>query len=300
MSASFTHIINPFPAKPESEHAVASAITYASLERAVADARAGGLEVEVRAVVLPGDEGAIQAPATLAGRLSRTVQDLRTLRPVRPLPLVKDVLEIGAKGAATSHLIYTNMDIAVQPDFYLRLDRLIQGHFDDAVPFIVYRRNIDKRFSNPSQLEEMYAAPGTVAHGYDCFVFPRAYLDEIDVGNCCIGSAHFDYLLFMSLDAVSGFRAARVQEPALTFHVGNDLAWGALMDYIEYNLEESLAAIARMRAKYDVPAQSVFAGLERHFRRNTRIDSWFLRKAKRVPAVGEAVQRIKRFMGRTY
>src|SRR5215471_10391283 len=124
-SISFSHIINPFPAAEGSEHWIASRITFASLRRAVEEAGRAGLDVEVRAVVLRGDERAIEPPAVAAPMLTRTIQDVRSLKPARPLPLITDILAKGAEGARGDYLIFSNMDIAVQPHFYAGLRDLV-------------------------------------------------------------------------------------------------------------------------------------------------------------------------------
>jgi hypothetical protein len=297
----FSHIINPFPAPKDSEHGRASAITFASLRAAAARAAAAGIDVEVRAVVLPGDEHAAESPCVVAPQLTRTVKDLYKLRPERPLPLIADLLEKGAEGARGTYVVFTNMDIAVQPDFYVELRRLILERFGKGIPFIVYRRNIDASFSSPEQLPEMYAAPGKLAYGCDCFVFPVEYVLKLDLGHCCIGTAHFDDLLFMNLDALSGFRAGRVDDVQLTFHIGNEIGWTRHMDHIEHNLAESLSAIERIREHLRIPPDSAFATIERHhFEPNARLDSVLLRKLKRLPLVQQAVHIAKKWLGRGY
>lgn len=301
MSLSFTHILNPFVCSPDSEHEVASRITCASLVPAIERARAAGIEIELNAVVASGDETAVRAPLRLAGRLTRTVQDIRPLKPVRPLPLIDDILKAGATRSNASHLIFTNMDIAVQPDFYVRLVDLIDQRFDVDTPFVVYRRNIPTRYTSPDQLPAMYAEPGDLAYGFDCFVFPRLLLENLDLGMSCIGAAHFDYLMFMALDAASGFRIQRVDDLPLTFHLGNDIAWSGQIDYIEHNLNEAMAAIRRMHARYAVPDDSQFARLERgHFLPNARFDSVMMRKLKRLPGIASLSVHAKRWLGRSH
>jgi hypothetical protein len=119
------------------------------------------------------------------------------------------------------------------------------------------------------------------------------------LGDCCIGSGHFDQLLFMALEAASGFRIGRVNDLRLTFHIGNDIEWTRHMDYLEHNLNECMAAISRMQARYKVPADSSFAYyVQHHFQPNARIDSTLFRKIKRVPGVGATVHHIKKWMGR--
>jgi hypothetical protein len=298
---SFSHIVNPFPAPGDSEHGRASEITFASLRAAVARAAVAGIDVEVRAVVLPGDERAAEPPCVVVPKLTRTIKDLYKLRPERPLPLIADLLEKGAEGAKGSYVVFTNMDIAVQPDFYVELHRLIFERFANGLPFIVYRRNIDASFTSSEQLPEMYVAPGKLAYGYDCFVFPVEYVSRLDLGHCCIGTAHFDDLLFMNLDALSGFRAGRVDDVALTFHIGNEISWTRHMDHIEHNLRGSMAAIERMRACHEIPAGSAFAHIERHhFAANARLDSVLFRKLKRLPLMQQAAHSVKKWLGRTY
>lgn len=301
MPISFCHIINPFPCPDDSEHGIASKITYESLRVAVDSAQQNGLHVEVRAVVLPGDEIAIKAPASLGGHLSRTIQDIHPLLPKRLYPLIADILRIGADASNSDYLIFTNMDIAVQPDFYLQLHEIIEKRFEAGTPFTVYRRNIPSHYSNLEQLPEMYQESGEIAYGYDCFVFPRSIAADLDLGNCCIGAAHFDYLLFIALDAISGFKVKRINDLPLTFHLGNDIAWSSQINYIEHNLKESLAAIQRMRKRFDVPVNSHFARMEAsHFLPNARLDSRLLRKLKRLPGIGYLALIIKRGLGKSH
>lgn len=303
MPTSFCHLINPFPCADASEHGIASRITYASLQRAVEHAHDHGIHVEVNALVLPGDESAVQPPARLAGHLERTVQDIRPLAPRRLYPLIADILGIGADTTECDYLIFSNMDIAVQPDFYEQLDAIIAKRFAPGAPFAVYRRNIPSHYSHIEQLPEMYAEAhaGQLAYGYDCFVFPKVYAGQLDLGNACIGAAHFDYLLFIALDAASGFRSGRINDLPLTFHIGNDIAWSSQIDYIEHNLAESLAAIRRMRARYDIPPDSNFANMERlHFLPNARLDSRLLRRLKRMPGIGQFALQAKRWLGKSH
>lgn len=301
MPISFCHIINPFPCPDDSEHGIASKITYESLRVAVDSAQQNGLHVEVRAVVLPGDEIAIKAPASLGGYLSRTIQDIHPLLPKRLYPLIADILRIGADTSNSDYLIFTNMDIAVQPDFYLQLHEIIEKRFEAGTPFTVYRRNIPSHYSNLEQLPEMYRESGEIAYGYDCFVFPRSFAADLDLGNCCNGAAHFDYLLFIALDAISGFKVKRINDLPLTFHIGNDIAWSSQINYIEHNLKESLAAIQRMRKRFDVPVNSHFARIEAsHFLPNARLDSRLLRKLKRLPGIGHLALIIKRRLGKSH
>ena len=301
MPPTFCHIINPFPCPEHSEHGIASAITYESLRIAAEEAQKRGIQVEVNAVVLPGDEIAIKPPAKLAGHIGRTIQDIRPMSPTRPFPLIADILRTGAESSKCDYLIFTNMDIAVQPNFYVQLHEIVEKRFEPDTPFTVYRRNISSHYNRIEQLPEMYRQPGQIAYGYDCFVFPKLYVSQLDLGNCCIGAAHFDYLLFIALDAASGFRTQRINDLPLTFHIGNDIAWSSQIDYIEHNLAESLAAIRRIRRRFEIPESSNFARMERaHFLPNARINSRVFRKLKRLPGIGPLALTFKRWLGKSH
>ncbi len=298
MTVSFTHVVNPFPGRPGSEHAVASRITWASLAVAVECARAIGLEVSIKAVILPGDEGAVEAPATTIAYLERTVADVAALEPVRKLPLIGDLLRVGAEAVSSSHLIFTNMDIAVQPGFYVRAAELV-GTLGPDVPFMLPRLNVPAELAGAT-LEELYAAEGPLGHGFDCFVIPHHLLGGLDLGNACIGAGHFDLLLVMQLDRLSGYRSRHLLDERLTFHLGNEIGWVTQIDYLEHNLRESVAALQRQAPAQPVPEGSAYAVWARHFRRNARWDSALLRRVRRVPALAGFIHRVKQALGRQY
>ena len=141
----------------------------------------------------------------------------------------------------------------------------------------------------------------THAYGFDCFVFSMAYVSQPDLARCCVGAAHFDYLMFMALDAARGFRMQGVNDIQLRFHIGNDISWSGQIDYIEHNLAEPMTAIRRMRQCYDMPENSQFARLDRnHFHPNARIESFILRKPKRLPGIAQPTVPVKRWMGRNH
>ncbi len=297
---SFTHVLNPFPARVGSPHAVASRVTWMSLRVAYEAAVKQGIAVTCRAVVLRGDESAIEAPASETAYLTRTVQDIASLSPKRPLPLIADILAVGSLKASTSHIIFSNMDIAVQPYFYGELYAFIIDKVGLETPFTVSRVNINADFAD-KPLDEMYAASGPVGQGYDCFVIPADMLGALDLGGCCIGAPHFDNLLVMELDLLAPEGIKSMGAERLTFHLGNDIAWAAMIDYVEHNLTQSLAAISRMRQRYLVPDGSLFDRVDkRHFRRNASLASSMLRKVRRIPGLALLILKAKRALGRQF
>lgn len=297
---SFTHLLNPFPARPGTDHSIAARITWETLRAATKVALERGVSVACRAVILPGDEAAVEPPAASVVYLNRTIQDLLPLKPKRPLPLVEDVLRAGVRDCPSTHVIFTNMDISVQPHFYTTLHDLVSGKIGVNVPFTVARINVDSLLAN-QPLERLYTAHGSLGHGFDCFVIPRQLIHELDLGTCCIGAPHFDLLLYMELDVLSGHLMMSLSNERLTFHLGSNITWAAMMDYVEHNLSESLAAIERMKHKYVIQPGSAFDRLERrHFRRNARTSSAMLRKIRRIPGLSIIILHLKRAIGREY
>ena len=97
------------------------------------------------------------------------------------------------------------------------------------------------------------------------------------------------------------FAGATFEDQVLTFHLGNDIAWAAMIEYPEHNLSESLAAIGRMRAALDVVSGGVPDRYARmHFAVNAPLANGWMRKAKRVPGFAQMVLWVKRAMGRQF
>lgn len=297
---SFTHILNPFTASAGSVNEIASRLTWRTLRVAHANATRQGLTVDCCAVILAGDESAIEGPASRSAYLSRTIQDIATLKPTRPFPLISDILSAGAIDSKSTHIIFSNMDIAVQPDFYVALKNICCHMVGRDVPFTVPRINIDATLVS-GDLSDMYKASGPLGVGFDCFVIPRGLIMQLDLGTCCIGAPHFDQMLLIALDVLSAYKVRRLYDQRLTFHLGNDIAWTSMLDYIEHNLAESIAAIERIKRKNVILEGSVFDEIDRrHFQRNSTLSSRLLRKIRRVPGLSSLILSVKRALGRQY
>jgi len=188
--------------------------------------------------------------------------DLGTFQQPRKLPILKDLLERAYAHSDADWVIYTNVDIALMPYFYTAVRRhLEQGH--DAL--IINRRTIPDTWSNPVDLPLMFAEAGESHLGYDCFVFPREWIRELDVGEVCIGVHPVGLTLTLALASLA--ESLRLLEHAhLTFHIGNDLRWKnpAFDDLTAYNQRECKAAIDRLEQAHgafdaDLPSWSWYA-----------------------------------------
>jgi hypothetical protein len=265
----FTHLLNPFTAKPGSEHDIAQRVTFQALRNAAEESTRAGIGVEVLAVIYPQDAGAVEAPARAVAELSRSVQDVHPMTPPRMFPLVRDLLNLAAERGQGDYIVFTNVDISPQPFLYKVLDELMRSDPQRAV--IVNRRTIPRVISGPADISLAYREAGNSHHGHDCFVFPRAWVPQLILNDVCIGAPWWDYALLANLDALSGFRMFTYLHQRLTFHLGDDRAWTALSDYDVYNQKQVLAVIEALEQRHGpAPAESRFA--------------WVAQRARQQPA----------------
>lgn len=268
----FTHIINPFAVPSGSEHDIAQRVSFASLRNSVAYAEEHGVSVEVLAVCYPEDAPAVEAPARLLPPLERSVQDIRAIKPVRKFPLLVDILEAGARHGVGEYLVFTNIDISTQPHFYVEVQKILTSGEYAPRACLINRRLISSHYTSVSELPAMYADTGFPHPGYDCFVFPRAWVQDLCLERVCIGTRHFDYLLIANLDLLSNHRLMIYRDICLTFHIGNDETWWTRIEYDNYNVEETIRAIQAMLAKYPAPRECThFHDMVSYYRRESTL-----------------------------
>jgi hypothetical protein len=262
-AATFTHLINPFRAPPGSEHDIAQRMTFASIRKALEYARRRGTEVDLAATCYEEDVPAVDSSARLLPLLQRSVQDIAPMTPVRKFPLVGDLLKIAADNSGADYLIFTNIDIIPQPFFYYHVAGLLRWIGGYAPAFVINRRKVSMA-NDPRELPRLYAEDGQGHLGFDCFVFPRAWVSDLDLGQLCIGTHLFDGVLFALLDQRSGHRMQCFARQRLTLHMGDDGSWHTMQQYKEHNEKEArrLIAEARVKARQPIPPWSGFAWRE--------------------------------------
>ncbi len=237
------HIVKPMAAAPETEHGIAQPITFETMRRAK-QAAAGTVDVQHFATFYRKDLSAVPADFTKTEPLERSVCDLRQFRISRPLPLLRDVLDRLYQSSQAEYFIYTNVDIALMPDFYLRVaDSISQGY--DA--FTINRRSIASHYHSVDQIPQMQADEGAPHPGYDCFVFRRDAYPSYLLGDVCLGSGHVDLPLVCSMIAYAK-KFIDVTDAHLTYHIGDALNWWRweYRDYLLYNDREAAKAVREL------------------------------------------------------
>lgn len=235
------HVVNPVDLGANSDLYIAQPVTFESMRRAKA-AATGVVDVELMAVGYPEDAGAMPHDGfNLLPSLERSVLDTGDFEVPRKLPLLGDLIGSGFSGSNVDYLVFTNVDIALTPQFYTRVAEMIDaGH--DAI--IINRRTISKTHSSVASIGAMYAEYGEDHPGYDCFVIKRELFEQFNLGQVCVGVHMIGRVLLWNLKAFARNLLIETKEH-LTFHIGDDVPSkdARLIDYIRHNVGESLGVL---------------------------------------------------------
>jgi hypothetical protein len=265
---SLAHIIHPGVVDKSSDLIIAQPITLETMTiaRELAKDR-----VDVRLfAVQHHDEERIPLPPDFARvpDLRRSIADIKTFRLKRKLALIKDILDALFESSQAEYFVFTNVDIGLQPYFYLSLSKMIEQGYD---AFVVNRRTISGRYRDRNEIPLMYAEAGEPHPGYDCFVFRRDVFPKFRLGTVCIGTAWIGRTLLVNMVAHSRkFKEFRNEH--LTFHIGDSLLWrqNEYQDYFRHNRDEYLKIFRQTeeeRGEFPAVWQSYFleSGSRRQF-----------------------------------
>lgn len=280
----FTHILNPFQAPEGSEHAIAQAVTFESIRRAVSQSTSKGIAVTPVCVAFPEDLDLVSPPFVAAPPLERSVIDIAPFKTEKRLPLVADLIALGAGATPEGDdhfIVYTNLDISLQPHFYEALTGLLSS----GPAHVINRRTIPGHYNSPSQIQEMYAEQGERHSGWDCFVFPHSWVGRLQLRGVCIGAPYIGLAMLANLDALSGFRLREHKDLHLTFHIGDDATWRGRTDLSEHNRTQLRAALDSLRASCaPIPPDSFFE----------RIDAELFDRPRRTRSFASRLRRLLR------
>jgi hypothetical protein len=230
---SFAHIINPFKAAAGSEHQLAQPITFESL-RVAQQFALPGLKAELYAICYAEESAVIPSFFNRLPPLSRSVLDHSKFALARKYPLVGDVLKALFENSGAEYLIFSNMDIALMPQFYLAVKSLIEQGYD---ALLINRRGISSAYKDVKDLPLMYSDYGMPHPGFDCFVFHREIFPQLILENICIGVPFSEVALTHNLIAFAK-NLKLVDDMHLTFHIGTEVMPPVDPDYYNYNRRE--------------------------------------------------------------
>lgn len=284
------HIVNPVDAPPSSDLHRAQPITFESLRIARSHARPS-VDVRLLAVRSPGDRSPLPDHLEPLPPLDRSVQDVAEFDTDRRLPLLADVLErLVAASDGADLLVYSNVDIAVLPTFYVTLARLFERGVDACV---INRRTLEDRFAGVEDLPLMFAAVGAPHPGRDCFAFRPSVAAVADVGHVAIGADWVGRVLTWNL-AAHAERFEWLRDVHLTFHLGDDRRWEEprFDEYAEFNRRQAARVLRELESK--VGPLRRLPGLSPHLPPRAALEharvADVLRRARR------SVRRLRRFV----
>ncbi len=235
------HIINPVLVGETSDLYTAQPVTFESMRIAQQQA-AGSVDVELLAVGYPEDEPLMPHGFQHLPHLTRSVLDIASFDHQRKLPLLTDILQRQYQGSEAATFIYTNVDIALQPDFYQAVQAYLEQGYDT---FVINRRTIPGSRKKVDDLPQMWAEEGEAHRGWDCFVFPREMFPKFQLERICVGATRVGLALLANLVAF-GESFAEFRDAKLTFHIGDERYWKdpAFSDYDAFNTRQLMSALS--------------------------------------------------------
>jgi hypothetical protein len=253
---SLAHIINPFKAHEASDLKIAQPITFASM--IVAKSQSGRAKVELISAQFARDRSMVPPEFKKTSNLTRSVCDLQNFRTRLHLPIIKDILDRLYAESEADYLIYTNVDIGLQPHFYERVVDLIElGH--DAL--IINRRRIPAKYTAPGDLSKIYQEASKSHPGFDCFVFHRSLYPNFQLASICIGVPFIGITMAQNIFALAK-NYCLVTDEYLTFHLGMEIyAKRAPAEYFQFNRKQFWLAMQSLRPLLHIRKQPFYGSL---------------------------------------
>lgn len=240
------HVINPVIVPRSSDLFIAQPITFKTLKIAKEFA-AGEVDVALFTTQFPEDRSFVPEGFQVLRDLDRSILDFGNFYHKRKLPLLKDILDRLYEASNAEYLIYTNVDIAVMPYFYVAVNRLLKKGHDGVV---INRRTISKDHER-DDLPLMYAEVGEDHPGHDCFIFRRGTYPNYVLGNVCIGVLFVGRALICNLACYAN-NFKEFKQEHLTFHIGDDRVAHKqdYEDYTAHNRREWLQSLSEIERRY--------------------------------------------------
>lgn len=236
------HLVNPVKSPAASELTYAQPITFETMRVARDVASRHGIEVELLTTQFPEDHAVIPNYFRKTPDLERSAADFGVFARPKKLPLLGDLLRRLYEASDAPYLIYTNVDIALQPHFYLALIERIKSGLD---AFIINRRRLPGHFRRVEELPAMYAHPGASHPGFDCFIFHRALYPKFQLEKVCVGIPFMEITFSQNLFCYAG-NFQLFDRDHLTFHIGMEVFKKRDPEYLNYNRREFWQAVEKM------------------------------------------------------
>jgi hypothetical protein len=241
MSVTFAHIVNPYRAEKGSHAHRIQEVTLHALSDARGAARS--CEAELLSVQFEGDNFPVPAGFRATPHLERSVCDLHSFSTKKHYPLIADVLQRAFDASDAEFIVYTNMDIIVQPYFFDGLRQLLR---DGADALIINRRRIADTGQTAADLPLILAEVGRSHPGFDCFVMRRSLVPQLMLEGICAGVPFLEAALMYNLMAFA--KDCRILEHLhLTTHLGLEVMPPRDAEYHRYNQGRFNAILPKLK-----------------------------------------------------
>jgi len=225
------HIINPVQVRETSDLFFAQPITFKTMKVAQKLAKQSGIEVQLFSAQYVEDKSIVPKEFIKTPDLDQSVLSFGDFIKPRKLPLIQDILNRLYDNTNADYLIYTNVDIAVMPNFYITVNYFIEQGYD---AFVINRRTISKKYTKLEDVPLMYSEIGKKHPGYDCFIFPSSVYSKYNFEKVCIGASGLGKA-FVINQVCNSKKFSEFRDFHLTFHVGDDKIWKN-QEYNDYQI----------------------------------------------------------------
>jgi len=233
------HIVNPVTKPKGTELQIAQPITFETMRRAKEESEG----VELFSAQFKEDHKYIPSWLVKTPDLRLSTKMFTTPLFRRKLPLIREILDRLYQASNADYFIYTNVDIALQKNFYNRVREMIEHNLD---AFIINRRTINTKYRHVTQLSQMYELKGQKHKGFDCFVFKREMYPKFYLANVAIGLRGIGAAMCRNLERFSlGYHVFRRE--FLTFHIGDRQQWRNNRVGNKYNMNEYHKVIKELK-----------------------------------------------------
>ncbi len=242
------HIINPFKAHKESDLYTAQPITFQSMINAKEKAKSI-VNVELLSAQFEEDLDFVPKEFKTTKHLTQSVLSKNEFQKKIKLPLLYDILERLYNESSAEYLIYSNVDIGLYPDFYLKVNDFIAQGYD---AFIINRRRLSEKYTEIQDLTQIYKDFGKSHPGFDCFVFHRSLFEKLKLNGICIGVPFIEISFSQNLFALAN-KFKLYDNEKLTFHIGMEIfKKRAPKEYFEYNKTQFWNLVPELYSKMDL------------------------------------------------
>jgi hypothetical protein len=266
------HIVSPVVV-PETSHLFAAQpVTFETMRVARRfAAQNNGLEVKLYSTYYAEDAPLAPEDFIHTPLLERSTLDIGQFELARKLPLIIDILSRLYTAADAEYLIFTNVDIGLQPNFYVTVNWLIDQGFDGLT---IVRRTVPEHYQSVADLPMIWTELGERCRGWDCFVFRRDALQRMQLAHACLGAQNIGRVLLLNV-LLTAENFKEFNDVHLTFHLGKDVSSRrpAMDDYRRHNLAVVQEGLRLHKAAGQMSEHPIFQRLVKEMKATGQLEA---------------------------